>query len=80
MTLREEILEFVARCPGRSATQIATTIGAKSQTVSSTLYMYVQTGVLERTLGKGPRGGYIYFIARAREPKRTNRFERILKD
>ena len=50
----------------------------KPGTISSILYIYVQTGVLRRKLGGGPNGGYTYFLAR--EPKRTSRFERILKD
>lgn len=78
MSIREEVRRLVERSPGWSATQIAEALDEKTSTVSSILYIYVQTGVLRRKLGGGPNGGYTYFLAR--EPKRSSRFERILKD
>jgi len=78
MSIREEVRRFVERSPGWTSTQIAVAMDEKPGTISSILYIYVQTGVLRRKLGGGPNGGYTYFLAR--EPKRTSRFERILKD
>ncbi len=62
MALKDDVLAAVKRLPDRSASQIANVLGAKSPAVASVLIRLTEAGVLTRTTGKGPRGGWGYRV------------------
>lgn len=54
------LVEYVTENPGKSATEIAHALGRKAASVSSLLRKLVREGVLLRSPGEGPRGGWGY--------------------
>lgn len=60
MAANDEVMWFIRRNPGYTATQLAKQFGKKLSSLSSFLSKKASAGVLRREWG-GPRGGYTYF-------------------
>lgn len=72
VTLRQQILGQLRRRPSQSATEIARSIKRSAASISSLLVTLRETGIVEITDGRGPRGGKTYKVV-AREPHSSRR-------
>jgi len=63
-SMRFVVFEYVKEHPGQSAYQIAIALGYKWSSVSARLYEWIKSGMLRRLQGKGPKGGYGYYVSR----------------
>ena len=77
LSVEKRVFNQVKATPGQTATVIAKLTQANLAVVSSYLAKGTRTGIFERKLGVGPRGGYGYWPT-LKESDRPTFWERLV--
>ena len=80
VSLKDEVLGYIQKIPGKSASQIAKDLGKNPGSVSALLNKLVKDGVLVRTEGEGPKGGFGYHIPKKVPSSKRTSWQRLLDE